>query len=77
MNAHKIAIKSEKAYKANIRDERYWIKVAIKSAANDGKKCTNKNIYYVENLNWLKENGFKYTEYPDYKGVYQISWEGC
>lgn len=77
MNAHKAAIKTAKARRANIRDERYWMKACIREVANQGKECMTRNIYYAENLDWLKENGFKYTEHPYYKGLYLINWKDC
>lgn len=77
MNAHKAAVKTAKAYKANIRNERYWTKVGIKNADYYGKGCIIKTIYYTENLDWLKKNGFKYTNYLNYKNLYIISWKDC
>lgn len=77
MNAHKTAVKTAKARRANIRDERYWIKVGIKDAAHHGKECITKTIYYTENLDWLKDSGFKYTKHPDYEDLYLISWRDC
>lgn len=73
MNTRKAVIKAAKAHKANVKDERYWIKIAIRMAVDRGKECTTKVIYYTENLDWLKENGFKY--HPYYGDFYYIiSW---
>lgn len=75
MNAHKAAVKTAKARRANIRDERYWTKVDIKDAAHHGKECITKTIYYIENLDWLKKNGFQYTKHSHYEDLYIISWK--
>lgn len=77
MNAHKAAIKTAKAHRANVRAERYWMKVGIKDAVHHGKECITKTIYYTENLDWLKKNGFQYTKHPHYEDLYIISWKDC
>lgn len=77
MNTHKAAIKTAKAHKANVRDERYWMKAAIRDIVHQGKECITRSIHYTENVDWLKEKGFKYTKHPHYEDLYIISWEGC
>lgn len=78
MNAHKAAVKTAKAHKANVKDERYWMKVAIKETIRQGKECITRSIYYTENLDWLKKNGFQYTKHPHYGDYYYIiSWKDC
>lgn len=78
MNTHKAAVKTAKAYKDNVRNERFWMKVAIRKAVHQGKECITRSIYYAENLDWLKENGFQYTKHSDYRpdyNLYLISWK--
>lgn len=77
MNAHKIAIKAKRAYKASIKNERYWIKFCIKRSAEFNRTSSEHKIKYAENFEWLKEKGFKVTKKPDYNCIYIISWEGC
>ena len=77
MNAHKSAVMTAKARRANIRDERYWMKAAIKYAVHQGKECITRSIHYAENLDWLKEKGFNYTKHPHYEDLYIISWKDC
>lgn len=66
MNAHKVAVKTAKAYRANVRDERFWMKADIRAAVYRGKECVTRSIYYIENLDWLKNNGFQYAKHPHY-----------
>lgn len=77
MNAHKASVKAARANKANVRDERYWMKVGIENASYYGKECITRSIHYTENLDWLKEKGFKYTKHPQYEDLYIISWKDC
>lgn len=53
------------------------MKAAIRDVVHQGKECVVRSIYYTENLDWLKENGFKYTKHPHYEDLYIISWKDC
>lgn len=77
MNAHKLNIKSTRLYKKCIKKERQEIKNRILYAAGCGKKKTEYFIDCPENLEWLKEKGFKFEEYKNSIHRYLISWEGC
>lgn len=77
MNAHKLNTKSTRLYKKYIKKERQEIKNKILQAAGCGKKKTEYFIDCPENLEWLKEKGFKFEEYKNSIHRYLISWEGC
>lgn len=52
-------------------------KAAIRDVVHQGKECITRSIHYTENLDWLKEKGFKYTKHPQYEDLYIISWKDC
>lgn len=61
--------KNAKNLKKRIRNERKRIKAEI----NDNIGYCYINIFYTDNLNWLKKKGFRITEIEG-KTEYKISW---
>lgn len=77
MNAHKLNAKPTRAYKKHVKEERKCLKRTILRAADEGKKQCDQYVDCPENLEWLKEKGFKFKEYKDSDQRYNISWDGC
>lgn len=75
MNANKMAKKTKKAYKADIKSERSLIKAFIDNASIFCRAYAEKEISHNENLEWLKRKGFEITKVPDTNHTYKISWE--
>lgn len=75
MNANRIAIKTKKVRKDNIKVERSTIKDYIKKTVEFGLTDFATGIEHNENLEWLKRKGFEVTQIPNTKHTYKISWE--
>lgn len=77
MNIRKIAVKSKYLRNKHIKEERTGLDIIISRTESEGKKQVYTYIYYPENVEYLKTEGFKVIQvesvFTTHK--YNINWE--